>query len=145
MGSKENMLASLPDGEPVITQDMADKYKKAVKEQRIKNFEKAKDSGAIAAPNKTGSGKKKKSSLGGVTNSDVIGTAGAEIPVKPAANAGRNKATVAIYSDRNVSWNGVGKIEKGYNIVTKENAAKWLTRRHVREATPEEVASEYGA
>jgi hypothetical protein len=38
----------------------------------------------------------------------------------------------------------VGKIEKGYNIVTKAAAEKWLTRSHVREATPEELAREYG-
>lgn len=50
----------------------------------------------------------------------------------------------AIYSDRNMHWNGVGGITKGYNIVTKEAAQKWLTRKGIRQATPEEVASHYG-
>lgn len=53
--------------------------------------------------------------------------------------------TTAIYSSKNVVWEGVGKVEKGYNIVTEKAAEKWLTRSHVRLATPEEVAREYGA
>lgn len=51
--------------------------------------------------------------------------------------------TVAIYSTRNVSWPGIGVIHKGYNIVTAEQAEQWLTRKHVRSATPQEVAQEY--
>ena len=51
---------------------------------------------------------------------------------------------VAIYSSRNVSWQGVGKVSKGYNIMTKDKAEQWLTRDHIRIATPEEVAKEYG-
>jgi hypothetical protein len=54
------------------------------------------------------------------------------------------KETVAIHSTKNVSWPGVGKILKGYNIVTKANAEKWLNRSHVRSATPEEVARSFG-
>lgn len=52
--------------------------------------------------------------------------------------------TVAIYSERNMTWNGVGKVYRGYNIVTKEEAAQWLTRAQCREATPQEVAKEFG-
>jgi hypothetical protein len=51
---------------------------------------------------------------------------------------------VALFSTRNVFWQGVGKINFGYNIVTRSNADKWLTRNHVREATPEEVVKEFG-
>ena len=51
---------------------------------------------------------------------------------------------IAIHSDKNMHWNGIGGISKGYNIVTKEAAAKWLTRKGIREATPQEVASHYG-
>lgn len=51
---------------------------------------------------------------------------------------------VAIYSDKNMHWNGIGGIVKGYNIVTKEAAEMWLTRKGIRQATPEEVASHYG-
>lgn len=49
----------------------------------------------------------------------------------------------AIYSDKNMYWNEIGRITKGYNIVTEEAAEKWLTRKGIRQATPEEVASYY--
>ena len=52
--------------------------------------------------------------------------------------------TVALHSTKNVVWENVGKLVKGYNIVPSAAAAKWLTRNHVREATPEEIAREYG-
>lgn len=51
---------------------------------------------------------------------------------------------VAIFAVRNLSWPGVGKVEKGYNFVTREAAEKWVTHRAVREATPEEVAAHFG-
>ena len=52
--------------------------------------------------------------------------------------------TVAIHSSKNVSWPGVGKVLKGYNIVTKPISEKWLQRDHIRIATPEEVAKDFG-
>jgi hypothetical protein len=52
--------------------------------------------------------------------------------------------TVALLSTRSVSWNGVGKVEVGYNIVTEEQAEKWLTRNHITVATPSDVAKGYG-
>jgi hypothetical protein len=51
---------------------------------------------------------------------------------------------VAIWSDKNIRWSGVGALIKGYNIVNKEAAEKWLSRGGIREATPEEVATHYG-
>jgi len=63
--------------------------------------------------------------------------------VKNTSNKKSNK-TVAIYSSKNVSWTGVGKVYRGYNIVTPEQSEKWLTRNHIRLATPEEVAKEFG-
>lgn len=54
------------------------------------------------------------------------------------------KEKVAIYSLRNLYWNGVGELTKGYNIVTKEAANQWLTNKSVRSATPEEVKRAYG-
>ena len=50
----------------------------------------------------------------------------------------------AVYSLRNLSWNGVGALVKGYNIVTVEEAEKWVTNKSVRSATPEEVKRAYG-
>jgi hypothetical protein len=54
------------------------------------------------------------------------------------------KETVAVYSPKNIYWSGVGKVLKGYNIVEKHNAEKWLTKPGMRVADPEEVAKEYG-
>jgi len=51
---------------------------------------------------------------------------------------------VAVHSTKNVTWQGVGKVYRGYNIVTKDAADQWLTRSHIRLATPEEVAREFG-
>lgn len=51
---------------------------------------------------------------------------------------------VALWSASNVRWSGVGSLSKGYNIINKEAAEKWLGRNGVREATPEEVATHYG-
>ena len=48
---------------------------------------------------------------------------------------------VALFAERNLVWQGVGKVQKGYNIVGKEAAAKWLTLATIREATPEEIKS----
>jgi ribosomal protein L7Ae-like RNA K-turn-binding protein len=51
---------------------------------------------------------------------------------------------IALFSGRNIFWNGVGELVKGYNIVTKEVSEKWLTHKLVRIATPQEVAKHYG-
>lgn len=58
--------------------------------------------------------------------------------------ADKDKDKVALWSSSNVRWSGVGSLSKGYNIINKEAAEKWLTRNGVREATPEEVATHYG-
>jgi hypothetical protein len=63
---------------------------------------------------------------------------------KPVETKKEKEATVAIYSSKNVVWDGVGKVSKGYNIVTKSASERWLVRGHIREATPEEVSREYG-
>lgn len=61
---------------------------------------------------------------------------------RPAKIKGEEK--VAIYSPRNIFWQEVGRIHKGYNIVTPGKAEKWLTLDGIRVASPEEVAREYG-
>jgi hypothetical protein len=82
----------------------------------------------------------------GSIDNGVIGVTATPRPVKQAVEASptKSKKTVAIYSTKNVSWSSVGKVYRGYNIVTPEQAEKWLTRSHVRLATPEEVAKEFG-
>ena len=63
---------------------------------------------------------------------------------KKSAKAAEVKETVALFSTKNVTWPGVGKVYRGYNIVEKDAATQWLTRSHIKPATPEEVAKEFG-
>lgn len=51
---------------------------------------------------------------------------------------------VALYSTKNIHWNGLGALTVGYNIVSKEASEKMITHKSVRIASPEEVASYYG-
>lgn len=51
---------------------------------------------------------------------------------------------VAIYSPESIFWEEVGRLSKGFNIVTNNKAESWLTLDGIRVVTPEEVAKEYG-
>lgn len=162
--------AMLQPGEPLIPIELAEKYTAAVKEQKEK-AEKPKTEPVVEAELKLEqelaenkpvlaeeaknvitsgsqrSGKLKEEVAGivSITNG-VIGTG--SVKPKPKANANVNPKPVvekvAVYSTRNVTWSGVGKVYTGYNIVTQEAADQWLTRSHVRMATPAEVAQEFG-
>lgn len=75
----------------------------------------------------------------------AFGSGSADRPAKKAGKEPASKQdTVAIHSTKNVTWSEVGKVYRGYNIVSKAAAEKWLTRNHTRIATPEEVAKEFG-
>lgn len=78
---------------------------------------------------------------GGAIGSTVVKNKPKADKPKPAAKV---EDKIAVHSTRNVTWEGVGKVYNGYNIVTKAQADKWLTRDHIRLATPEEVAKEFG-
>ena len=58
---------------------------------------------------------------------------------KPVVDGGM----VALFSERNVNWDGVGRLKLGYNIVSQEVADKWLASgsKKIRLASPEEVAT----
>lgn len=47
---------------------------------------------------------------------------------------------VALYSSKNLYWEGVGRLRRGFNIVTAAQADSWLSRDDIRVATPAEVA-----
>lgn len=52
---------------------------------------------------------------------------------------------VAVYSPKNLYKFGLGELRKGYTIVSKEVADKWISiHRDVEIATPEDVARYYG-
>lgn len=82
----------------------------------------------------------------GLVADGAIGVAAAKPAPKKvtAKKAEPKKEKVAIYSSKNVTWSGVGKVYTGYNIVDADEAEKWLSRNHIRRATPEEVAKEFG-
>lgn len=66
-----------------------------------------------------------------------------QIDATPVVVKTKQAKTIALHSSRNVSWQGVGEVTRGYNIVSEVAAEKWLTRNHIRIATPEEVAGAY--
>ena len=73
----------------------------------------------------------------------TIGSATAKDKDTPAKKAPVTEK-VAVLSEKNVSWSGVGTLYRGYNFVTKSAADKWVTKSFVRLATPEEIAREFG-
>jgi hypothetical protein len=83
--------------------------------------------------------------VGSVANGAIGVTESTPAPAKaPKPKAEKKEETVAIHSTRNVVWGEVGKVIKGINIVTKEEADQWLTRDHVTLVKPEDVAKEFG-
>jgi hypothetical protein len=79
----------------------------------------------------------------GFTKTGAIGSMAADGPKKTVKVEGLGDK-VAIHSTKSVYWSEVGSVTKGYNIVTKQQADKWLTRKHVRIAEPEEVKKAFG-
>jgi hypothetical protein len=73
----------------------------------------------------------------GILSSDITSN-------KPGPEKDPSVGKVAVFSERELYWAGVGRVTLGYNFVTKEAAEKWVTHRAVREATPEEVANHFG-
>lgn len=127
-------------------EETVETIEEVVVEDKIETVEEVKEeikpvSEIVSAPVE----KEEKPGLGyvadGVMGSTVIPKSAAK---KPAVAKASTKDTVAVHSTRNVTWPGVGKVYTGYNIVTKEAADKWKTRDHIRVATPEEVAREFG-
>jgi len=154
--------ALLETGEAIISQEIADKYKNVISSMSEKLAEEVGASASIsevkesagvinseAVTPSANKGTKKappRSNVGAVRNG-AIGSKSADAvkPKKaPAQPAKSEDEKTAIFSTKNVTWAGVGKVFRGYNIVPKQEADKWLTRSHVRLATPEEVAGEFG-
>ena len=83
---------------------------------------------------------------GATTKLEILETIGSFIPdpKKEVVEPSKINEKVALYSSKTLHWARVGQLIPGYNIVTKEASEKWLTRKQVRLATPEELASYYG-
>lgn len=99
----------------------------------------------ISGPSKT---KAPKASNVHAKDNGAIGSHAADRALSKKVDTSEKKkeeaVKVAIWSDKNVRWSDVGTLVKGYNIVNKEAADKWLSRGGIREATPEEVATYFG-
>lgn len=76
----------------------------------------------------------------------VIGSGKSAAPKKvtPKVTATNNAQKAALFSNRNVVWQGVGKIVKGYNFVDALTVEKWLTLEGVRKVNPQEVKEVLG-
>jgi hypothetical protein len=75
----------------------------------------------------------------------VIGSGKADLSKKEKpVSSKKEQDKVALFSTKNVFWDGYGHLNRGYNIVSKTKAEAWLTRNHVRLATPEEIANAFG-
>ena len=130
---KDVSIAQLEEGEALIPYPLVEQYNKAVKAQEEKD-------GVISSEKLATS-----PNVSVVSNEDnIIGSGSADKKESAKPAIAKEKNTVAIYSSRNVTWSGVGQVSKGYNIVTKQAADKWATRDHIRLATPEEVARDFG-
>lgn len=75
-----------------------------------------------------------------------------EFAEKPLVNTARREAgnkpldpkeKVAVYSNKNLHWEKVGHLPRGYSFVTREEAELWKRLRGVRDATPDEVAMHF--
>ena len=93
--------------------------------------------GVIASPTK----KKGKPAPSIAVVDGAIGSPGAsrKDPVKAVSEPKTKKETVALFSTKNVFWENVGEVKRGYNFVTPEQAEYWKKRPHIRMATPQEV------
>jgi hypothetical protein len=49
-----------------------------------------------------------------------------------------------VLAPRNLYWAGVGKLKEGYNLVSKQDAEKWLRVKSVSSATASDLARSYG-
>jgi hypothetical protein len=113
-----------------------------VEEPVVAEAEEKVDDEVISTESTNSKPKKSKPALAPV-NDGAIGSSAAEAakPAKPAAKKSTKleSGKVAVFATRNVRWDGVGSLLRGYNIVSKEDADKWLTLATVREATPDEI------
>jgi hypothetical protein len=82
---------------------------------------------------------KKKTKPKASAESVINDTIGSSIEEEKPKKIESKKNKIALYSSRNVFWDGVGEVKRGYNFVTQEEADKWMTRIHIRFVTPEEI------
>lgn len=131
----ETPVVEAPVAEPIVEAPVAEE---AFVPPHLQNEPDAITAPAYSAPEEV-------QALGSVAEGVIGATTAVKAPAKKKEAAKpAKKEMVALHSTKNVTWTGVGKVYRGYNIVEKEAADQWLTRSHIRVATPEEVAKEFG-
>jgi len=110
---------------------------------KIKGMPETDDNNVIGSSRTEAKGGKKFGKITETANG-AIGSGPADRSPKNKAPETEEPAKTAVFSDKNILVEGLGKINKGYNIFPKDVAKSWLKRNYVRLATPEEVAEEYG-
>lgn len=110
---------------------------------KIKGVPETDDNNVIGSSRTKSEGGKKFGKIA-TTNNGAIGSGPADRKPKLKAAETQQPTKTAVYSDKNILVEGLGKINKGYNIFPKDVADSWLSKNFVRLATPEEVAEEYG-
>jgi len=138
---KDVPLAKLEDGEALIPHPLVEQYNDYVQDLKNKSVEVSEEAVNVISSDKAATSP----NLSVTSNEEnVIGSASADKKETVKPSAAKEQDKVAIHSTKNVSWSGVGNLSRGYNIVTKAAAEKWLTRYYTRIATPEEVARDFG-
>lgn len=142
---EEKIEAPVAEETPVV-ETPVEVIPEPVKEEETPKVEETKEEPVTITTSDFGRSTQETPAVGSVANG-AIGVTAAPKPVARKVSAKKTEEApekVAIHSTKNVTWEGVGKVYRGYNIVTKEASEKWLTRSHTRIATPEEVAKEFG-
>jgi hypothetical protein len=116
-----------------------------IKVSRPKEIPQVDDENVIGSPGVNREGGKKRSALS-PNESGILSSVKVDRMEQEKKNTSKpeKEITSAVFSTKNVTWEGVGKVYRGYNIVSEEDAKKWLTRGHIRLATPEEIKEEFG-
>lgn len=110
---------------------------------KIKGMPEADENNVIGSSRTKTEGGKKFGKITPTTNG-AIGSGPADRSPKIKAKTEEEPTKLAVYSEKNILVEGLGKITKGYNIFLKDVANQWLEKSYVRLATPDEVAEEYG-
>lgn len=128
--------------QPTATEVTAEKF--GIKVSKPKAMPETDENNIIGSSETKKTGGTKKSNLQASKDTGALVSGAADRNASPTEFPKPNLPKIAVFSTRNVTLNGVGKVYRGYNIVSEAEAEQWLKRDHIRLATPEEIAQEFG-
>lgn len=128
--------------QPIATEVTAEKF--GIKVSKPKAMPETDEKNVIGSSETTKAGGTKKANLKTAKDSGTLVSGAADKNASPTEFPKRTLPKLAVFSTRNVTLPGVGKVYRGYNIVSEAEAEQWLKRDHIRLATPEEIAQEFG-